>query len=98
MAILIIKPINLLFNYALLCKLNLAISYYSLNHLIHPHMLITVAHGRAVRCQSKRNYRMVIWFKIIRKVRYIDFIINFKSKGLIVARESIDTYNIPYLR
>jgi len=61
-------------------------------------MLITVAHGRAVRCQGKENHHVIIWFKIIRKVGYIDFIIDFKSKGLIVERESNDTYNTPYLR
>lgn len=41
MVFLIIKPINVLLSYALPCKLDPAISYYSSYHFIHPHILIT---------------------------------------------------------
>lgn len=94
MAILVIKPINVLFNYALLCKLNLAISYYSLNLFIHPHMLSTCG----CVCLVKGNHHVVIWFKIIRKLGNIGFIIDFKSKRLIVARKGTDTHNAFYLK
>ena len=42
--------------------------------------------------------RLIIWFKVIKKLRYTGFIIDFKGKGLVMVREDISIPNTPYLR
>ena len=45
-----------------------------------------------------RSFHLVVWFRVIRKPRYIGFIRDFKVTRLVSVREGIITLSTPYLR
>jgi len=48
--------------------------------------------------EGQENRCLIVWFRVVKKLRYTDFIRDFKDKGLVMVIKSISTLNAPYLR
>jgi hypothetical protein len=45
---------------------------------------------------GEESYHIVVWFKLVKKSGCIDFIKDFKGKGLVVTKKDISTFSTPY--